>query len=335
MDAEGHDLLHKLPAELRVDIYRRALTTSANLERPHESEARRLQRARLSTYMDIECSTFASLLAVSSYIYQEAVDILYGENVFKLELSEVTDFPSSVNFCAVRRIQLVNSEAIIEACSLAQRFMRAAKTHARRTRAKKLKLEEVVVSAHAPTIDDIWALHIKHALDDVDIGLWSIDFGQPFEIHLEDHLLRRSWASIIKLDTPTKKSSPVELITAYQKSIKSAQEVTYAASLHSEIPPGSRLEVLALHAIALDAVRGVGLKGDNWPSLCRAARNLRKDGYESLGSLRPNDQLMHTLIAGHGGGPVRLIDVNAESSMTVLLWANDVLLWIREAVCNY
>ncbi|KAK4962048.1 hypothetical protein LTR10_002545 [Elasticomyces elasticus] len=353
MDATDHDLLFKLPPELRLDIYMRVLTSHVPLQRPRcEDDSRVQQRARLSLYQDtpkeeqvqaqtrLTCTPLMMLAGfqTSPPWLLEAVDILYRENTFELALDEVAEFESSSNFCSIKQLRLHNPEENVLAWLLPDDFAECAKDHATRTMNGTLALERVVILA--PELDS-HSLRYLTAVDgyqSVDIGVWSIGHREPYAFQLEDPVLRQSWAKIRELGVPKNKRSLSEMIAHYKSQILSAQSFTYSSTYREDIPHGSRLEVLALHAMAVDGVCGDGLVGDHWRAFFRAARSLRRNrGAGGLGNLRITTATVDDLVKykdGYKGGKTRLIDVNAECSRDVLAWANDVLIDLRARVCR-
>ncbi|KAK3657801.1 hypothetical protein LTR56_002180 [Elasticomyces elasticus] len=336
MAVADSDLLKKLPAELRLDIYRLVLISNVKLGRhTHEFQSRgRGEKCPSGCKSCMPARNFmvGALLSVSKYIHDEAADIFYGENTFELSLSDVTDFSSSANFCNIKRIFLVHDGAEFRSSEVALEFGRTADLHAQCTPDKKMALHTVVLTgnnlrqalpfAQAPKYVPAQA---KAKVTQVDIGLWSFHAGQPYTIQIEDLALRKVWATIHKNQVETKPSSGVDMMRDLIR--KKAHTEVYRIDL--QIAMGSETMVTTLHAIALDAVRGVGFTDARW----LAPPHLGVPWPLPLTELlRLNERIVAA--DGNAVGSARLIDVDAECSEDVLAWANEVLLAARINICR-
>ncbi|KAK4900960.1 hypothetical protein LTR27_002143 [Elasticomyces elasticus] len=332
--AKPDDLLKRLPRKLRLVIYRLVLTSNAKLTYG-SPEYRPMDVTKGIGHYQVLKPSIGTLLATSRYIYQEAVDILYSENVFIVGARDEDFRLFTTPICKMSNIHVVGRWIDSLACPLALILAAAVKGRAKRMHVKELPLKTVVFAAFRLLPADIQKLRNypgRVKVVDVDIGVWSLDLGQPFTIQLEDPLLHQSWASIRQSKEVAEYSSGCDLMSKYTAVIKEARELDDT----EEIAFGSRLEVTALQAIALDAARGIGLVGDRWRCLMLAAvctaetpislRALQHDGLDSIRKLIVAD--------GNLVGPKRLVDVGAQCPRAVIEWANDVLLGVRERVCK-
>ncbi|KAK5734904.1 hypothetical protein LTR17_008537 [Elasticomyces elasticus] len=328
------DLLKKLPAELRLDIYRLALISNVRLGRhTHEFQSRgRGEKCPSGCKSCMPARNFmiGSLLSVSQYIHDEAADIFYGENTFELSLHDVTDFSSLANFCKIKRVYLVHDGAKFKSSEVALGVDQIATLHARRAPDKKVALQMVVVTgdtlrqalpfAQAPKLE----VQSRVKVTQVDIGLWSFNAGQPYTIHMEDLSLRKLWATITKNQATAKGSSGVDMM--YKQIAKMRGTELYTHRL--KLALGSNTVVTTLHAIALDAVRGVGFTDARWLGQPHLMPPWPLNHAELV---RLNERI---LADGNAVGSLRLIDVDAECSEDVLAWANEVLLAARINICR-
>ncbi|KAK5736557.1 Glycosylphosphatidylinositol (GPI) anchor assembly protein [Elasticomyces elasticus] len=334
MTVADPDLLKRLPAELRLGIYRLVLVSNVKLGRhTHEFQSRgRGEKCPSGCKSCMPARNFmiGSLLSVSQYIHDEAADIFYGENTFELSLHDVTDFSSSANFCKIKRVFLVHDGERFRSSEVALEFGRTVDLHAQCTPDKKLALQTVVVTgnnlrqalpfAQAPKYVPAQA---KAKVTQLDIGLWSFHAGQPYTIQIEDLALRKAWATIQKNQVTAEASSGVRMMYKLTAKMKGTELYTHRL----KIALGSNTVVTTLHAIALDAVRGVGFTDARW---------LGPPHVGVSWPLRPTElgRLNERIVAdGNAVGSQRLIDVDAGCSEDVLAWANEVLLAARVNIC--
>ncbi|EMC95646.1 hypothetical protein BAUCODRAFT_148535 [Baudoinia panamericana UAMH 10762] len=179
-------LLAKLSAELRVQIYHYILMTSKPLRRPLLSDA-----------------SITSLLLVNHQICNEAIDVLYSNNAFKLSLQEVATYPNRTNFSEMRHIFLAHpigdgeygfKEGEGGLCTHACRFIAATKQMP-----LPLHLCEVVIEVghlssayHAELVSTTIGGRVR----DVDVGVWEVEFGQGFRMVVRYERLCRVWSRI-------------------------------------------------------------------------------------------------------------------------------------------
>ncbi|KAK5707557.1 Glycosylphosphatidylinositol (GPI) anchor assembly protein [Elasticomyces elasticus] len=335
MAVADSDLLKKLPAELRLDIYRLVLISDVKLGRhTHEFQSRgRGEKCPSGCKSCMPARNFmiGSLLSVSQYIHDEAADILYGENTFELSLPDVTNFSSSADFCKIKCVFLVHDGAEFRSSEVALEFGQTADLHAQCTHDKKLALHTVVLTgnnlrqalpfAQAPKYVPAQA---KAKVTQVDFGLWSFHAGQPYTIQIEDLSLRKAWATIQQNQVTTEASSGVHMM--YKQIAKMRNTELYTRRL--KIALGSNTVVTTLHAIALDAVRGVGFTDARWLGPPHLMPPWPLHYTEPL-------RLHERIVAdGNAAGSQRLIDVDAQCSEDVLAWANEVLLAARINICR-
>ncbi|KAK5712188.1 hypothetical protein LTR17_018054 [Elasticomyces elasticus] len=329
------DLLKKLPAELRLDIYRLVFVSDVRLGRhTHEFQSRGRAEKCPSGYkscMPARNFMIGALLSVNKYIYREAVSMFYGENTFELSIQDVADFSSSANFCKIKRMFLVHDGEKFSSSEVGLEFDHIAALHARHAPDKKVALQTVVITgnnlrqalpfAQAPKLTEV---HSKVKVTQVDIGLWSYNAGQPYTIHMEDLSLRKLWATITKNQATANASSGVDMMYKQIARMRGTEVYTH----RSKIALGSNTVVATLHAIALDAVRGVGFTDARWIGPPHLMPPWPLNHAELV---RLNERIVAD---GNAVGSQRLIDVNADCPEDVLAWANEVLLAARINICR-
>lgn len=279
-----------------------------------------------------------SLLSVSQYIHDEAANIFYGENTFELSLHEVTDFSSSANFCKIKRVFLVHDGMKSRSSDVGLEFHRTVGLHAQCAPDKKLALQLVVITgnslrqalpfAQAPKLTE---LQSRVKVTQVDIGLWSYNAGQPYTIQMEDLSLRKLWATITKNQATANASSGVDMMYKQIAKMRGTEVYTH----RPKIALGSNTVVTTLHAIALDAVRGVGFTDARWLGPPHLMPPWPLNHAELV---RLNERIVAdgnaVLADGNAVGSLRLIDVDAGCLEAVLAWANEVLLAARINICR-
>ncbi|KAK3651486.1 hypothetical protein LTR56_005628 [Elasticomyces elasticus] len=347
MIAPHVDLLRELSAELRLEIYRLVLTTNGKLA-PFDHEFGPLpfyRREPKPLWLPYRGPGIAALLAVSRYIYEEAVDILYGENVFEFSLNEIRDFENSDNFCKIKHIRLFEEAAVWKPCVVARSFIAKVRIHQALSAHKNLALQTVVIPTftieeyvikslrnfrHPILYDEAWPPEQAQAID-VDIGLWTLDLDQTYTVQLEDYLMRKWWGPIIK--SSARGSSGMDILECNEiEPVKQIEERLTANSWCAN--PDDPEVYVGLNAVVLDAKRGVGFVDARW----YRPPCYKFDGVHSLTNPLNSWQIerLDKVVKADGEteGPARLVDVNAECSKGCLAWANDVLLGARKVMCD-
>ncbi|KAK4903314.1 hypothetical protein LTR27_000245 [Elasticomyces elasticus] len=291
MTADSPDLLQTLPPELRLEIYQHVLTS--------EYWLRRFEKKDPMPATEL----FAALLEVCTYIREEAREVLYSTNAFKLTFKQMCEFPQPEDLCRTKNILLEPHRESTDTFSLALAFEDEMDAAARKAKTK-IAMQMVTIPASKASID---YLRSEGHLTDVNVGIWTATIGrpQPFDIQIVCLPLQEMWSYITSQPST---DSGYEVLVKYE-------------TTHDRPDQWFRVEA-TIGALALDAHRGVGL--------CRSEWYIRRWRWLYHGRvMRIHDKI----VTGAGlQGPARLIDVDHSCSPQVLEWANDVLMEALEMI---
>ncbi|KAK5684269.1 hypothetical protein LTS10_004133 [Elasticomyces elasticus] len=232
MTANSPDLLQTLPPELRLEIYQYVLTSDCWLRRFEEKEDPKPER-------------IATLLEVCTYIREEAREVLYSTNAYKLTFKQLCEFSQPEDLCRIKHILLKRHWEAMDTFSLASAFEDEMDAAAHKAKTK-VALQTVTIPTSKAGIDQLRSVG---DLTDVDVGIWTATVGRPhpFYIQIVCLPLQEMWSYIIS--QPSTDSGYDELVK-YE-------------SMHDKPDQWFRVEA-TIRALALDAHRGVGLCRSEW-----------------------------------------------------------------------
>ncbi|KAK5117213.1 hypothetical protein LTR85_008981 [Meristemomyces frigidus] len=194
--------LQKLSAELRLEIFQHALTTSECLRRPQDGEQWYKKTPHAQSTWLTRGSFPTDLLRANKQIHNDCVEILYKSHTFCLTPADIEDFGSAANFSSIERIVVLYDASrcpMDGPRAFAIETLSQIEAHTYRTEPRSVHLKSLIIP-----IDDFRPCYgesiTKDAesgrADTTDIGLWTLSLGQTFQIDLVQCQIRHIWSQI-------------------------------------------------------------------------------------------------------------------------------------------